>query len=81
MTDTAPSDETPPLLELTDYRVGFRTERGLAKAVDGVSFSSPGGIQIKSRGRESGPQKVYQQFYIYNLLVGVIGNMGFCGSA
>ena len=27
------------ILELNDYRVGFRTERGLAKAVDGVSLS------------------------------------------
>lgn len=30
--------DTTPLLEVEDFNVGFRTERGLAKAVDGVSF-------------------------------------------
>ncbi len=32
-----PGPDTP-LLEVTDYTVGFKTERGLAKAVDGVTF-------------------------------------------
>ena len=31
--------DSDQLLTLDDYQIGFKTERGLAKAVDGVSLS------------------------------------------
>ena len=39
-TTTAPleGDNTTPLLEVTDIRTSFKTDRGLVRAVDGVSF-------------------------------------------
>lgn len=32
-------------------------------------LSNPGGVQIREAFRESGPQDIYQKFYIYNILV------------
>ncbi|MEE3073250.1 MAG: ATP-binding cassette domain-containing protein, partial [Actinomycetota bacterium] len=44
------------ILEVENYKVGFRTERGLAKAVNGVSFSLEKGQTIAIVG-ESGSGK------------------------
>ena len=44
------------ILEVENYKVGFRTERGLAKAVNGVSFSLEKGKTIAIVG-ESGSGK------------------------
>ena len=35
-----------PLLEIVDLRTYFRTERGMARAVDGVSLSVPQGRTV-----------------------------------
>ena len=50
------TDSANNILELSDYRVGFRTERGLAKAVDGVSLSLKRGSTLAIVG-ESGSGK------------------------
>jgi hypothetical protein len=47
-----------------DDITGLLTDR---MAVDGVNFSSPGGVHIVSRGREFGQQAVYKKYYIYTL--------------
>ncbi len=51
---------TEPLLVVDDYHVGFRTERGLAKAVDGVSFTLEAGKTLGIVG-ESGLGQVGAQ--------------------
>ena len=55
------------ILELNDYRVGFRTERGLAKAVDGVSLSLKRGSTLAIVG-ESGSGKTVLNRGIMGLL-------------
>ena len=62
------TEETETILKLTDYRVGFRTERGLAKAVDGVSLSLKRGSTLAIVG-ESGSGKTV-------LNRGVVGLLG-----
>lgn len=37
--------------------------------VDKCAFSTPSGVQIRNIMRESGPENVYQKFYIYNILI------------
>ena len=58
---------TGTILELDDYRVGFRTERGLAKAVDGVSLSLDSGSTLAIVG-ESGSGKTVLNRGIMGLL-------------
>ncbi|MBC95469.1 dipeptide/oligopeptide/nickel ABC transporter ATP-binding protein [bacterium] len=53
----SPTTETqPPILKVENYKIGFRTERGLAKAVNGVSFSLERGETLAIVG-ESGSGK------------------------
>ena len=61
------TEETETILKLTDYRVGFRTERGLAKAVDGVSLSLKRGSTLAIVG-ESGSGKTVLNRGVMGLL-------------
>lgn len=61
------TESTETILELTDYRVGFRTERGLAKAVDGVSLSLKRGSTLAIVG-ESGSGKTVLNRGVMGLL-------------
>ncbi len=42
------------------------------KDVDGVPFSNPSGVMVRQRYRETGPQDLYQKFYVYNVLLSVM---------
>ena len=63
------------LLELDDYRVGFRTERGLAKAVDGVSYELHSGRTLAIVG-ESGSGKTVLNRGIMGLLGSNVNESG-----
>ena len=72
MTDTSPahvtrSESDQPLLVLGDLRTGFKTERGLVKAVDGVSLTLARGESIGIVG-ESGSGKTVLSRSIMGLL-------------
>jgi peptide/nickel transport system ATP-binding protein len=56
-----------PLLQVTDLRTAFRTERGLVKSVDGVSFSLQRGRSLGIVG-ESGSGKTVLSRSIMGLL-------------
>ncbi len=57
-----------PVLEVKDYKVGFKTERGLARAVDGVNFTLGTGKTLGIVG-ESGSGKSVLNRSIMGLVV------------
>jgi oligopeptide/dipeptide ABC transporter ATP-binding protein len=59
--------ESVPLLEVRDLRTGFRTDRGLVRAVDGVSFTLERGRSLGIVG-ESGSGKTILSRSIMGLL-------------
>ena len=71
-----------PLLEVTDLRTHFRTERGVVRAVDGVSFSLQRGISLGVVG-ESGSGKTVLSRSIMGLISGrqteMSGSVRFAG--
>jgi oligopeptide/dipeptide ABC transporter ATP-binding protein len=58
---------TPRLLEIVDLKTHFHTERGLARAVDGVSFSVEAGKTVALVG-ESGSGKTVTSLSILRLV-------------
>ena len=66
MNDSDPRTTTP-LLEVSDLKTYFRTERGTVKAVDGVSFSLQRGQSLGIVG-ESGSGKTVLSRSIMGLL-------------
>lgn len=67
VTQAATRDVAGPLLELTDVKTHFRTERGLVRAVDGVSFTLERGKSLGIVG-ESGSGKTILSRSIMGLL-------------
>ena len=67
--DPAPSERSSggPLLEVTDLRTSFRTDRGLLKAVDGVTFTLEQGQTLGVVG-ESGSGKTVLSRSVMGLL-------------
>ena len=69
------ADPDVPLLELDDLRTHFRTERGLVRAVDGVTFSLKRGESLGVVG-ESGSGKTVLSRSIMGLLPSSAVNHG-----
>ncbi|MEI8240568.1 MAG: ABC transporter ATP-binding protein, partial [Actinomycetota bacterium] len=67
VTQAATRDIQGPLLELVDVRTHFRTERGIVRAVDGVSFTLDRGKALGIVG-ESGSGKTILARSIMGLL-------------
>jgi ABC-type dipeptide/oligopeptide/nickel transport system ATPase component len=63
----SPPSHPTPLLEIRELAVGFDTDRGLLRAVDGVSFDVPRGKTVGVVG-ESGCGKSVTAFSIMQLL-------------
>lgn len=51
-------------LEIIDTLARLLTDKQM---IDKVSVSNPSGIQIRNITRESGPEDIYQKFYIYTM--------------
>ena len=56
-----------PLLEIRDLRISFRTEHGLARAVDGLSLSIGAGEAVGIVG-ESGSGKTISMLAVMRLI-------------
>lgn len=67
MSTAAPSGSAPPLLSVRDLRTSFRTDAGLARAVDGVSFTIGAGEAVSLVG-ESGCGKSATALSLMGLL-------------
>ncbi len=64
---TEPRQHSKPLLEVVDLKTHFRTDEGLARAVDGISFSLDAGRTLAVVG-ESGCGKTVTALSILRLL-------------
>jgi hypothetical protein len=59
-------------LAILDLLIRLLADR---QAVDGYCLSNPSGLYIQEAHRESGPQDVYQKFYIYTAVIGAMATV------
>ncbi len=71
---TAPSGSAPPLLEVRDLAIEFRTERGWIRAVDGLSFEMASGDTLGLVG-ESGCGKSVTALALLGLIPAPAGRI------